>query len=815
MANIRSSNGRKLKKTLFLLFGILLAFLCITIPIVVYNFNKPYPVDVVTNIDSNQKYEIKIEKGSRLKSLKPVEIEGYNFVGWFKDEEYSIQFKNDEKIEKGTKLYALYQIKKFQVYIPINESYEIFIPNGESTVCWGEDFTFVLNINPGYVSEEIQLLCNDKPLEPVSKTRDSLTYKVEAVETGLDFELLGSVSKLVKLSVYVDGNLTEYDVKDTNDLRRYFTTINQDGHTEYNTIGLFYDADFTKPADLNMRIKNDTIVHTKTANISGNFEWSWNDQTKSWSVNITSLTAGMTAIPCKYAKSSFDGYVTQIVGNLYNENLVAKEIYLPATIQSLGEYSFYRFNSLEKINLPETISNIGSGVFQECSKLNNISIPNGVTNIGNFTFDSCSSLNEIDISASIIGIGYYAFNNCSNLQTVNFASDSSLTNIGGMAFANCTSLTEISIPNSVTIVGYANFYGCTSLEKVNLPAKLEIIGDYAFYNCEKLNFDMLPNNIRDIGAQAFYNCKALTLEQLPENITEIKTYTFGNTGLKKIKIPDNVRTIGDKAFMGASYLERVEFPSNLKTISTEAFRACVVLKYSSFSASATNNFVIPEGVSSIKGSAFFACFALEKVTIPSTVTGTNFANYAFASCYNLEEVEFFEGANITNIYQNTFQSCRKLKSINIPNSVTQIGAAAFNDCLSLEEIRLPDNLIRIEIRAFEKCSALETITNVHTKLKIISDYAFSDCVKLNNVLIPSSITTFGAYVFNGCTGLKNVVIESDMVCSKITDVNTPGYLIAKAEEIKVLSSIEVGVDHYLTMNYSKSTEGNYNVFRKL
>ena len=88
--------------------------------------------------------------------------------------------------------------------------------------------------------------------------------------------------------------------------------------------------------------------------------------------------------------------------------------------------------------------------------------------------------------------------------------------------------------------------------------------------------------------------------------------------------------------------------------------------------------VIPEGVTSIKGSllggAFSGCTSLTNVTIPSSVT---------------------------SIGDMAFHGCKSLTSVTIPEGVTSIGRGAFGNCTSLTSVTVPKN-VEIADDAFPK-----------------------------------------------------------------------------------------------------------------
>ena len=67
-------------------------------------------------------------------------------------------------------------------------------------------------------------------------------------------------------------------------------------------------------------------------------------------------------------------------------------------------------------------------------------------------------------------------------------------------------------------------------------------------------------------------------------------------------------------------------------------------------------------------------------------------------------------------------------------------------------------------------------------VKVIGDYAFSECSGLTSVTMPNSIKSIESYAFNGCNGLKNIIIPNSVEsigtyafynCSAITSIAIP------------------------------------------
>lgn len=64
-------------------------------------------------------------------------------------------------------------------------------------------------------------------------------------------------------------------------------------------------------------------------------------------------------------------------------------------VTSIGEYAFYRCESLTQISMPNGVTNIEYRAFFGCDSLSNITIPDSVTSIGMFAFCFCLSLTSI------------------------------------------------------------------------------------------------------------------------------------------------------------------------------------------------------------------------------------------------------------------------------------------------------------------------------------------------------------------------------------------------------------------------------------
>ncbi len=149
------------------------------------------------------------------------------------------------------------------------------------------------------------------------------------------------------------------------------------------------------------------------------------------------------------------------------------------------------------------------------------------------------------------------------------------------------------------------------------------------------------------------------------------------------------------SFSGNRNIKKIVIPDSIKTIGQNAFSSCTALK----------EIVIPDSVKQIGVSAFSDCTSLERAVISNGIATVG--AFMFRNCYSLTDVVIPDG--ITRIDTGAFRHCKKLKSVIIPDSVREICSEAFEYCLSLENVVIPDSVIKIGDNAFSDCPALSNL----------------------------------------------------------------------------------------------------------
>ena len=99
---------------------------------------------------------------------------------------------------------------------------------------------------------------------------------------------------------------------------------------------------------------------------------------------------------------------------------------------------------------------------------------------------------------------------------------------------------------------------------------------------------------------------------------------------------------------------------------------------------------------------------------------------------------------VTSIDTLAFYYCSELTSIDLPNSITEIGQQAFGRCPGLTSIVVESGNPRYDSR--NNCNAI---------IETASNTLIAGC---KNTTIPNSVTAIGNFAFEGCTGLTSIEI---------------------------------------------------------
>lgn len=203
-----------------------------------------------------------------------------------------------------------------------------------------------------------------------------------------------------------------------------------------------------------------------------------------------------------------------------------------------------------------------------------------------------------------------------------------------------------------------------------------------------------------------------------------------------------------------------------------------------------------------------------RITIPAQVThgayiypvskigDRVFCNYK----YVLTSVQIPD--TVTEIGSNAFYNCTSLKSVTIqdnkPSCVKKIGRQAFMFCSELTDIPILDSVTEIGSESFHHCEKLDTVT-IPEGVTSVADGMFRYCYSLHTVTLPDSVTAIEERAFTG-TALTQIHIPA-----KVTLIGTDAF-----SECFALSAITSDSESYPSIDnvlYEKSANGDYALIR--
>ncbi|GEM_PF-2545739 len=264
-------------------------------------------------------------------------------------------------------------------------------------------------------------------------------------------------------------------------------------------------------------------------------------------------------------------------------------------------------------------------------------------------------------------------------------------------------------------------------------------------------------------------------------ITGINTYALAqNKTVRHMILPDTIREIGDDAF-SESVIETIEFGSGLERIGYYAFSGCENLK----------EVTLPGSLKMISRYAFNCC-SLQNVKLPASLT------YFDGSSFSGNPITLFEVDQANTSYvsdHNTVYTKDRKKlvycaaageSFKVPEGTEVIGFSAFRDVSedsALKTVDLPDTLTEIDDFAFFGCSSLEGI-ELPEALVRIGDYAFDNfpsemmtpnVIWKDDLYIGKNVEYIGDHAFAG-QGIRGYSVDEN----NMYYASKEGYLTDKA-----------------------------------
>lgn len=335
-----------------------------------------------------------------------------------------------------------------------------------------------------------------------------------------------------------------------------------------------------------------------------------------------------------------------------------KTLYVASNVKSIPLLA-----SLERVEFAEGTLKVCDYAFYEDSNLKYVYLPDTIEYIGNYAFYDCTNLANIELPKSVNYIGDRAFSYCS-IEDVTIPE--AVSYIGESAFVGCP-IDNITIPNNVSYIGQSAFSNC-QLETIVIPENVSFIGKYAFAN-NKLK-EIYFNAVDCESSYAFSSKNNAELVYIGDKVKRIDALTFsGIDNLERIYIPDTAIEIHPLAFndcgyasivcKDGSYANAYAIQNNMRYIledSTSGTAFNIKNGYLTTYDGTAKNVVVSSDVNAIGNNAFKGNKSVKTIELPYSVT--KIYSGAFAECSKLEYVVI--PFTVTSIGNDAFSSNTKI-----------------------------------------------------------------------------------------------------------------------------------------------------------
>ncbi|MBO7560877.1 leucine-rich repeat protein [Candidatus Saccharibacteria bacterium] len=476
-------------------------------------------------------------------------------------------------------------------------------------------------------------------------------------------------------------------------------------------------------------------------------------------------------------------------------NVSADNVYLPESLEQIGNYAFQYADIKNELILPDNIKKIGDGVFNNPDFVNKVtwSSPYTITE-EDYKRDRSIKITKLPDSLEEVGVaafyGNYKLETDLDLPNLRIIKNSafartSLKNVtlhdsieeavGGGAFACIPSLEDITIDfdyyalnNLYRYPDYHDFYSVFNLTPyTTYPGAGVYWGQEYGYDVDYKKIVFTEKAVTEPQSEGHYTFARLTIGELDLSATGWKNfgfdYFFQNTKIDKLLLPEGLETVTAGAFYGAEVAEPITMPESIMVVEPNAFELSKITIANGFA----------EGLTTIGASAFYGAQVSGDLVIPSTVesigwsafnagdTDTNYNTVTIKPALNYDSTDsqaifqLFWNAKMDKLIigspmlpvlgtigddpvlphevQYEAVTSEGAETITVVPTLRTDGEPEFHG-MTMREVEITA-LPEITANAFEECGNLEKVTfSSDANLSRINKYAFNNATKLKQVI---------------------------------------------------------------------------------
>ncbi|OHS97460.1 hypothetical protein TRFO_09475 [Tritrichomonas foetus] len=456
---------------------------------------------------------------------------------------------------------------------------------------------------------------------------------------------------------------------------------------------------------------------------------------------------------------------------------------------------FNGWTNITDVEIPEGILKIGDSAFLGCTNLVTISFPNSLQHVDVSAFNGCSKLSSVTFIGDFTKLSYNAFFGCSSLVSVTFPKGFNSYQMGAirgtskLASINFEEGNQFYCVENGLLMDYDKTYvlfSTTDAVDVVLPSTVKVIYGYAFEYSKSIKSFNSGDNLEQINS-AFYGCTC-EIVFIGKNVKFIASGTFSKSNVASITIdldnqyysaynnaifnknmslllfyPDNL--------LAVSY----EIPPNMEEVAESVFQAAENLQEFIVPASNTffeavdgilykgtclylappykTNINIRDGTTSL-GMCAFDGSIITSIDLPNTIT------HIGAGAFRLSKIAHMDCSHVTSFDVSVFHMA-SLVTIILNDNLKMIPNTMFR-LSKLVSLTLPKNVEVIDSGAFSSIQSLTTIV-FNEGLTTINNEAFSGCANLQDFTFPKSLLYIEFHAFYSCGSITKIVFPENVV----------------------------------------------------
>ena len=624
------------------------------------------------------------------------------------------------------------------------------------------------------------------------------------------------------------------------------------------------------PMEIKCRLDNATVFYTENNEVIPGILFYFNSDTYAFYTNESNARKlnwfpyidymVRMVEPNQVIYTSNDGkIIEEIVDNTISEHTYNGKygiITFKMDIESMPKKIFNGLDRLTSIDIPSKCKHIGESIFEGCTNLKSIKPSDVLETIGNYAFKNCESLTSFTIPTSVYVLGEGAFAGCTNLEKFEGSDvfvkydgkaivcdgtlicvlpkddrdrnsliynineiDEAITKLGEFCFSGCENMVRVNIPANISKINNSAFENCTSLYEIHFSGSTPPeIGDNVFNGIsedykifvpeehflkyfEKWSDKNFISHVypKPVDNGIIYYGDTLNLpnqqsikyaDETYYKITNVDTnftesYFTGQENITKVILGESISKIGKEAFKGCTKLEYIYLSDSITEFNNQCFYNCSSLKKIHIPIGLKDNsFIVENWGSNIT-------YSTRDVNINISTLNDYFGSETFYGCTNLTEFGTYHKGYVTKdkrcyVYNSDLKFFAQggILEYEIPNdiNITSINKYAFKGS-GISQITLNENIKKIGEYAFANCVELQNIINWYN-IKTISKGAFMECNQLGALELPNKLEVIEENAFNGCVlmYLDDYIPETVTFIGNGAFKNCENFIILKSGE---------------------------------